>query len=53
MKALSSRATRGLNIGSILIATDNSGARIVKRSACSVSQSPDNGIAQLCVRPPC
>lgn len=30
MKAISARATRGLNIGSIVIATDNSGARIVK-----------------------
>ena len=30
MKAISSKATRGLNIGSILEAADNSGARIVK-----------------------
>jgi len=30
MKALSARATRGLNIGSHMIASDNSGARIVK-----------------------
>jgi len=30
MKAISARATRGLNIGSIIEATDNSGARICK-----------------------
>lgn len=30
MKAISSKATRGLNIGSILEACDNSGARICK-----------------------
>lgn len=30
MKAISAKATRGLNIGSILDACDNSGARIVK-----------------------
>lgn len=30
MKAVSSRITRGLNIGSILDAADNSGARIVR-----------------------
>ena len=30
MKAISAKATRGLNIGSLLIAADNSGARIVK-----------------------
>src|SRR3989344_1228298 len=30
MKAISARVTRGLNIGSYVIAADNSGARIVK-----------------------
>ena len=30
MKAINARATRGLNIGSYVIASDNSGARIVK-----------------------
>jgi large subunit ribosomal protein L14 len=30
MKAISAKATRGLNIGSIVEATDNSGARIVR-----------------------
>lgn len=30
MKAISARATRGLNVGSIVEACDNSGARIVK-----------------------
>ena len=30
MKAVSARATRGLNLGSIMVACDNSGARIVK-----------------------
>lgn len=30
MKAISAKATRGLNIGSLVIAADNSGARIVK-----------------------
>ncbi len=30
MKAISARTTRGLNIGSVINATDNSGARIVK-----------------------
>ena len=30
MKAISAKATRGINIGSILEACDNSGARIVK-----------------------
>ena len=30
MKAISARATRGLNIGSIVTAADNGGARIVK-----------------------
>lgn len=30
MKAVAAKFTRGLNIGSILIAADNSGARIVK-----------------------
>ena len=30
MKAISARATRGLNIGSYMIAADNSGAQIVK-----------------------
>jgi len=30
MKAISSKTTRGLNLGSILIAADNSGARIVR-----------------------
>ncbi len=30
MKAVSSRPTRGLNIGTLLIATDNSGAKMVK-----------------------
>ncbi len=30
MKALTARATRGLNIGSNVIASDNSGARIVR-----------------------
>ena len=30
MKAVAARLTRGMNIGSILIAADNSGARIVK-----------------------
>ena len=30
MKALSSRVTRGLNIGSMVLAADNSGARIVR-----------------------
>ena len=29
-KAISARATRGLNIGSYVVASDNSGARIVK-----------------------
>ncbi len=30
MKAISARATRGLNIGSLVDAADNSGARVVK-----------------------
>ena len=30
MKALSARTTRGLNIGSMVLASDNSGARIVR-----------------------
>jgi large subunit ribosomal protein L14 len=30
MKAVSARVTRGLNIGSLVLAADNSGARIVK-----------------------
>ena len=30
MKAISARATRGLNLGAKMIATDNSGARIVR-----------------------
>ena len=30
MKAITSKATRGLNLGSIVTAADNSGARIVK-----------------------
>ena len=30
MKAVSARMTRGLNIGSYLIAADNAGARVVK-----------------------
>jgi len=30
MKAVPGRLTRGLNIGSLLVAADNSGARIVK-----------------------
>ncbi|MBU3913467.1 MAG: uL14 family ribosomal protein [Nanoarchaeota archaeon] len=30
MKAISARATAGLNIGSLVLASDNSGARIVK-----------------------
>ena len=30
MKSISARATRGLNIGSYVLAADNSGARIVK-----------------------
>ena len=30
MKAINARATRGLNIGSLLVATDNSGANIVR-----------------------
>jgi large subunit ribosomal protein L14 len=30
MKAISSRATQGLNLGAIVIAADNSGAKIVK-----------------------
>lgn len=30
MKAIAARATRGLNIGSNLVASDNSGARIVR-----------------------
>ncbi len=30
MKAISARATRGLNIGSLVLAADNSGAHIVK-----------------------
>ena len=30
MKAVAAKLTRGLNIGSILIAADNSGARMVK-----------------------
>lgn len=30
MKAISARATRGLNIGSVLTASDNSGARVVR-----------------------
>ena len=30
MKALPARVTRGLNIGSICVASDNSGARLVR-----------------------
>jgi large subunit ribosomal protein L14 len=30
MKAISARTTRGLNVGSLIIASDNSGARIVR-----------------------
>lgn len=30
MKAISARATRGLNLGAIMIASDNSGAKVVK-----------------------
>jgi large subunit ribosomal protein L14 len=30
MKAISARATRGLNVGATMIASDNSGARIVR-----------------------
>lgn len=30
MKAISARASRGLNIGAIMVAADNSGAKIVK-----------------------
>lgn len=30
MKALTAKATRGLNIGSLVLASDNSGARIVR-----------------------
>lgn len=30
MKAISSRATKGLNLGAIMVAADNSGAKIVK-----------------------
>jgi large subunit ribosomal protein L14 len=30
MKAISARATRGLNIGAIMVAADNSGAKVVK-----------------------
>ena len=30
MKAISAKATRGLNIGSLILASDNSGARLVR-----------------------
>src|SRR3989338_7248309 len=30
MKAITARATRGLNIGSVVVAADNSGARLVR-----------------------
>ena len=30
MKAISARASRGLNIGAIMVAADNSGAKVVK-----------------------
>lgn len=30
MKAISSRATKGLNLGALMVAADNSGAKIVK-----------------------
>jgi large subunit ribosomal protein L14 len=39
MKSISSRPTRGLNIGSKLISTDNSGAKIVKIVAVKRSGS--------------
>ncbi|MFH1500696.1 MAG: uL14 family ribosomal protein [archaeon] len=39
MKSISARATRGLNIGSLLVATDNSGARIVRIVAVKKGKS--------------
>ena len=39
MKAISAKATRGLNIGSLLIACDNSGARIVKITGIKKTRS--------------
>ena len=39
MKALSAKVTRGLNIGSKVLASDNSGARIVKIVSVKLGKS--------------
>ncbi|MCA9485232.1 MAG: uL14 family ribosomal protein [Nanoarchaeota archaeon] len=38
-KAISARATRGLNIGAMLVASDNSGARIVRLTGVKIGKS--------------
>lgn len=38
-KAISAKATRGLNIGSMVIASDNSGARIVRITGVKMGKS--------------
>ena len=36
MKAISGKVTRGLNLGSYVVAADNSGARIVRKEHCGI-----------------
>lgn len=40
MKALQARATRGLNIGSVVFASDNSGARLVRIVGVKKGKAP-------------
>jgi large subunit ribosomal protein L14 len=40
MKAIPARATRGLNIGSVVVASDNSGARLVRIVGVKKGKTP-------------
>ncbi|MGV8142554.1 MAG: uL14 family ribosomal protein [Candidatus Pacearchaeota archaeon] len=40
MKALPARATRGLNLGSVVVASDNSGARLVRICGVKKGKAP-------------
>src|SRR3989344_2101383 len=43
MKAISARVTRGLNIGSLIIAADNSGARMVRITGVKIGKPEMKG----------
>jgi ribosomal protein L14 len=47
MKGVAAKMTNGLNIGSMMVASDNSGARIVRITGVEKAKKEDNNMQKL------